>query len=93
MPTCNRPVPFVGTAEERAANYATHNWCTWDEETECMECCSKPWHAAASYPCGQEPPREIIEIKPGDDPTGGSFTRFATYAAVEALLADHFEGV
>jgi hypothetical protein len=27
-----------------------------------MRCDCKPWHAAAHYPCGQEPPRENVII-------------------------------
>jgi hypothetical protein len=55
------PVRFTGTEEERAANRATHNFFRTgghdDYELRCGHCDAKPWHAAAEYPCGTEPPR------------------------------------
>jgi hypothetical protein len=65
MPTLNRPVSFNGTEDERLANRATHDFVTYhfgedSAETECFECCAKPWHTFADYPCGQQPPRETI---------------------------------
>lgn len=63
MTTINRPVRFVGTEDERMRNYRSHDWLTcWDGEVECARCCAKPWHAAASYRCGDEPPRETVEV-------------------------------
>lgn len=62
MATVNRPVKFQGTPEEATANYHTHCWSSFDGEVECMECCAKPWHAAANYPCGTSVPRETVEI-------------------------------
>lgn len=62
----NRPVAFPGTDEERLANNATHNFITnWygedSCETRCGDCDCRPSHVAADYPCGTEPPREVIE--------------------------------
>jgi len=59
-----RPVAFPGTPEERAANYWTHAWVSWDHEEppECVNCCAKSWHVVADYPCGDEPPHETVEV-------------------------------
>jgi hypothetical protein len=62
MAHVNRPIRFQGTPEEARANYETHAWTSFDGEVECMDCCAKPWHAAASYPCGVGVPREEVEI-------------------------------
>lgn len=66
MTTINRPVRFQGTDAEKAANYRTHHWVADgppdDCEVRCFDCDAKPWHAAASYPCGVEPPRETVEV-------------------------------
>lgn len=62
MAAWNRPVPFSGTREQRHINVMTHDWVTWDGETECRECCCKPWHTTATYPCGADVPRETINI-------------------------------
>lgn len=57
------PVPFSGTDVMKKENFNTHIWQQVDEcEVRCFHCDSKPWHAAAFYPCGQEPPRETREI-------------------------------
>jgi hypothetical protein len=74
----NRPIPFRGTLEEAAANYATHRFLDYDGEQECDVCLSKPWHVAASYPCGQEPPRETVNTD--DDPVAEQTARFVAYA-------------
>ena len=63
----SRPIRFQGTPEQKLANRQTHRFHTeqFDEddfETRCTECDCKPWHAAADYPCGTEPPREVIEV-------------------------------
>ena len=65
MPRWDRPVRFSGSPEQRAANRATHRWVqpAPDETYECMDCLAKSWHAAADYPCGTEPPREIVELR------------------------------
>jgi hypothetical protein len=56
----DRPILFAGTAEQAAENYASHYF---DPETDrCWECDSKTSHAAASYPCGTRPPREVVTI-------------------------------
>jgi hypothetical protein len=62
--TINRPIRFAGTDAEREANFRSHDWITYDPEEvpECGRCCAKTWHAAASYRCGEEPPRETIEV-------------------------------
>lgn len=63
MTIIDRPIRFAGTAEEAAANRDSHHWTTFDgEEYRCMWCDAAPWHAAASYPCGTEPPRETVEV-------------------------------
>jgi hypothetical protein len=59
----NRPVRFTGSDEEAAANFRTHYWAGNDPDARCGECDCKPWHAAARYPCGVEPPRETVEVK------------------------------
>lgn len=60
----NRPIRFQGTPEQAAANYRTHDWIVYDieEPRECGRCCAREYHAAASYPCGVEPPRETVEV-------------------------------
>ena len=60
----NVPAPFPGTPEEAARNRNTHQW-DYSGEGECFQCLSKPWHTAASYPCGEEPPRVVIDGDPG----------------------------
>lgn len=59
----NVPVPFTGTDEQKRANYATHRF-TRDEDGEvrCWNCDCKPWHVAATYPCGVTPPRMDINV-------------------------------
>lgn len=58
MKTINRPVAFKGSEAEMQANRRTHDFRGIDYR--CMACDCKPWHAAADYPCGTEPPREIV---------------------------------
>lgn len=57
-----RPIRFTGTAEEAAANFATHNFFSTgygdDGDYRCGDCDSRPSHAAARYPCGADVPRE-----------------------------------
>lgn len=62
----DRPVRFSGSEEQRRANYDSHYWIVEDPEEplRCADCDSKAWHAAASYPCGVEPPREVVEVGP-----------------------------
>jgi hypothetical protein len=62
MYAIDRPVRFTGTPEEAAKNRETHVWCYYEDEVECGECCAKPWHAAASYPCGVDVPRETVTV-------------------------------
>lgn len=65
--TVDRPVPFQGTAAEARANINSHNWGGIDGR--CWWCDSRPSHQAAKYPCGVNPPREVVEIEvpePGD---------------------------
>jgi hypothetical protein len=58
----NRPVAFGGTAEQAAANRETHCFDWSDPDCRCWNCDCRPSHAAASYPCGQEPPREDVVV-------------------------------
>lgn len=60
--TINEPVPFEGTEEQKSANFKTHHFvdCCGDYEYRCSQCDCKPWHKAASYPCGVEPPRRTV---------------------------------
>jgi hypothetical protein len=59
----NVPVPFPGTAEEKAANFNTHHFVTDNgADYSCMFCDSKTWHKAAEYPCGAEVPRHDIPM-------------------------------
>jgi hypothetical protein len=60
--TINRPRRFAGTSEQARANFATHQWSPEDDAARCAHCDAKPWHAAASYPCGEEPPRELAFV-------------------------------
>lgn len=54
----NAPIPFRGLPDEAAANRASHRWAGDPySEIRCYECDAKPWHVAANYPCGVEPPR------------------------------------
>lgn len=74
----DRPVPFHGTEEERRANLASHNFITYsDGEAECANCFCKPWHTAANYPCGEEPPREHV---PDEVALSEQTARFLGYA-------------
>jgi hypothetical protein len=52
------PIPFPGSEEEAAANFATHSFA-WDDgsDVRCWGCDSRPSYVAASYPCGAEVPR------------------------------------
>ena len=60
--TCgDRPIPFEGTDEEAAENFASHEFFPCEER--CQRCDSKTWHAAAHYPCGDEPPRIVVEYE------------------------------
>lgn len=67
MTTINRPIPFQGSDEEKAENLATHFFdrLPYDDyfDSRCIRCDCKPWHAAALYPCGQEPPRETVSVE------------------------------
>lgn len=55
----NEPIAFNGTDEEKKVNFKTHNfWADDGIEYRCCDCDCKPWHKAAYYPCGTNPPRE-----------------------------------
>lgn len=57
------PVPFAGSHKMAKDNFDTHIWQQVDEcEVRCFHCDSKPWHAAAFYPCGAEVPRQLITM-------------------------------
>lgn len=72
----NAPVGFTGTSEERAANYATHNF-SGDEDGRCYGCDCKPWHVSASYPCGATVPRATYPEAEYVVATGGMGAVFA----------------
>lgn len=64
----NGPIPFSGSEEEKKANFNTHDWIQADVgEYRCGACDSKPWYAAAKYPCGVEPPRQNFEVENARD--------------------------
>lgn len=69
MNVMNVPVPFSGTTDQADVNFSTHDFRTWgyedDMDSRCARCDCKPWHKAAAYPCGQEPPRMLV-IRDGD---------------------------
>lgn len=59
----NRPVAFKGSEAQKRINYSTHVFVPESMDPDCFDyrcagCDCKPWHAAAYYPCGTEPPRE-----------------------------------
>ena len=60
----NVPVPFPGTEEECLENLATHDWPARSDfipkETSCRRCKAKVLHKASTYPCGEEPPRQML---------------------------------
>lgn len=58
--TIDRPIRFAGTQAEADANFNTHYFDS--EYGRCYDCDSRPTHAAAEYPCGTEPPREIVTV-------------------------------
>lgn len=64
LSTTNVPAPFPGTETEADENRRTHRYYSRDpdETPECDECCSKPWHESAKYPCGTNVPRVMRTI-------------------------------
>lgn len=56
----DQPVKFPGTAEEIAANKATHNFDP--HENRCIDCDCRPGGRIAEYPCGVAVPREQIRM-------------------------------
>ena len=55
------PVPFPGTEEEKHVNRETHNWVKESlTETVCTQCGVYVWMVASNYPCGEDPPTQII---------------------------------
>lgn len=86
----DRPIPFKGSQEERIANRQTHYWGLISfadiDEVRCLDCDCKPWHVAADYPCGEEPPREVVD-EDGDEYIARRIAEHETYLASEA--ADH----
>ena len=56
----SRPIQFEGTKDEAIENFDGHRFrYDYDgDEVRCVKCDCKDWRAAASYPCGDEPPRE-----------------------------------
>ena len=57
----DEPVPFEGTDEESYANFLTHSFIGDDDGARCAMCDCKVWHKAASYRCGDTPPRQLRE--------------------------------
>lgn len=58
--TIEEPVPFAGDEIQRAINYDSHRFESWDPEDcpRCVRCDVKPWYRSADYPCGAEVPRQ-----------------------------------
>jgi len=55
--------PFDGSELERARNRDTHIWIVdFDGEIHCDRCSAKPWHIAASWPCGETPEMVTVQI-------------------------------
>lgn len=48
-------VRFQGSAEERQANYRTHQWSGPLTDHRCFNCDARPGSEASFWPCGQEP--------------------------------------
>lgn len=63
--TLDRPRDFDGTLEEIRENRETHRWAAYDDEVVCARCDASNWSVAADYPCGIDPPREIITYPEG----------------------------
>lgn len=55
--------PWPGSIAERAANRLTHHWVTTEpeEQRECAHCATGEGYVAADWPCGQPPPRQLID--------------------------------
>lgn len=62
--TVDRPVAFPGTEEEKIANRNSHMMF----QGRCMNCDCNNWGTVRDYPCGQEPPREIVAINYPSNP-------------------------
>jgi len=61
--TINAPIPFQGSRQEAEANFKTHDFYQVDMfEYRCGKCDCKPWHEAAFYECGNEPPRKDFTL-------------------------------
>ena len=61
-----RPIEFDGTVAESREHFDTHRFGYDGDDVRCVKCDCKDWHAAASYPCGQEPPREFFNVETGE---------------------------
>ena len=61
------PAPFPGTADEIAANEATH----WFDgiDGRCMDCDRRPGSISAQWPCGTPVPR--VEFGSREEATAG----------------------
>ena len=57
----DRPIPFNGTDTEATANFKSHMFFACEER--CYACDAKTSHVAAYYPCGEEPPRIVVEYE------------------------------
>lgn len=58
----DRPVRFPGTDEEAEANRNTHKWANDSDSIVCFDCDARLFGEMANYPCGVNPPREVVEI-------------------------------
>ena len=57
--TVDRPQDFPGTAAQRAANVASHDFDPCADR--CTACDCRPWGGVAGWPCGADVPRTITE--------------------------------
>ena len=53
--SCDAPLEFPGTADEVAANQATHDFDY--EFGRCFDCDCRPWGTVSQWPCGADVPR------------------------------------
>lgn len=79
--SANVPARFDGTAEQAAANRLSHDFVRYGDEVECARCVCKPWHVAASYRCGVEPPRATVDAASA---IADQAARFLSYASGSA---------
>ena len=63
-----KPVPYRGTAAERAANQATHLMVADEDGGRCLHCDAREASYAADYPCGTEVPTLTVSISNAENP-------------------------